>query len=375
MMWSPFAASTTRFEPMNDDALRGIRRTAWVPVLVGGLCGAVTGVVQAFVVGLPDQALWVAAFDGAAGLVLGAVSMAIVLIMTASIRSRTAAVVASLLVSMLIAALAAFWLTSGFLLIPMVATAALTVLAHAVAARRMHSPAPETATTPRSTPAESDASAPRTSRILLLLGGGIVALVLSTAAVDTLREGIHYGCSYGTMGEATGSWMCADGIGYIFPGLGLLFGSGLSLLAGMIVVLGDLESRTVRRILAILAFVPLIWTTTALSTATLGRSDPLPTGETWGAIWLFTVGVPALVALLGTAMGSASALTRLPDNRILRMAGFGLLLAATLIQPGLGLATAAAAALLIASRLDGQHPPSDAPEHETPHDALRRETR
>ncbi|MFY9714694.1 MAG: hypothetical protein WAK00_14600 [Microbacterium sp.] len=354
----------------HNDLAGSIRRTAWVPVLVGGLCGALTGVIQAFVVGLPDQALWLACFDGAAGLVLGTVSMTIVLIMTASLRSRKAAGVASLLVSMLIAALAAFWLTYGFLLIPMVTAAALTVFAHVTAARRVRTPLPETGT-PSSTLKESDTPSPRASRILLLIGGGILALVLSTAAVDTLREGIHYGCSYGTMGEATGSWACADGIGYIFPGLGLLLGSGLSLLAGMIVALGDLACRTVRRILAALAFVPLIWTTTVLATATLGRSDPLPTGETWGAVWLFTVGIPALVALLGTAMGSASALTRLPDNRILRMAALALLLAATLIQPGLGLATAAVAALLIASWLDAQHPPSDAARHDALHPGIR----
>ncbi|KDA07206.1 hypothetical protein DC31_00630 [Microbacterium sp. CH12i] len=197
----------------------------------------------------------------------------------------------------------------------------------------------------------ADSKPSRTARVLILVGGGILALILSVQAVGMLREQLHVGCSFGTMGEATGSWMCTDGIGYLFPGLALLFGSGLSLLIGVFVVLGARLERTRRRALTVLAFAPLLWSLGWLSSVTLARTDPLPDGETWPGVWLIAVGISALLALAGAALAASAPPLRGGAAYLLWLTGGALLVAASIVQPGLALATVPTAALLAAARL------------------------
>lgn len=328
---------------MNDTSFAaGARRTAWVSIATGGLCGVVTGVVQALVVGAPESILWVAALDGVFGLGLGAVSMILVLIVAMASTSRGRALTIALPVSAALAVLAAWLLTRGYLLLPMLAASILTVLAHIIASGR--------AAQSQKAPG-SGANPLRTSRVLVLAVGGLLPSILSLGSVGMLREQLHYGCSYGTMGEAAGAWMCADGIGYIFPGITLLFGAFLSLLTGLLVVLGAARESITRRTLTMLAFAPLLWALGWLSSVTLPRTDPLPHGETWLNIWLINLGISALLAVIGMTLAAFTPTNPGRPNRLLWIAGAVFLLAATFVQPGLALATVTAGLLLAAARL------------------------
>lgn len=332
-----------RFDDMNDIAFAvGSRRAAWVPIAVGTLCGVITGIGQALVVGLPESMLWVAALDGSVGLALGATSMVLVLIAAKASQSRARTLAVALPVSAAIAVLAAWLLTRGSLLLPMLAASVITVLAHVIASGRAAR---------HEMPLTSHSVRLRTSRVVVLIGGGLLTSMLSLGAVGMLREQLHYGCSYGTMGEAAGAWMCADGIGYIFPGLTLLFGAGLSLLIGLLVVLGVTRESTIRRVLTILAFAPLLWAVGWLSSVTLPRTDPVPEGETWLGIWLINLGISTMLAVVGATFAASVPAGAGRTTRLLWITSGVFLLAASFVQPGLALATVATGALLAGARL------------------------
>ncbi len=303
----------------------------------------IAAVVYGIMLGVP-LSVFSLSLMGGFGLLIGVVSMGLTLLASTLTASTLRALAISGAASIALAAFASWVLTRGYYFVPMVVTAAVTTVLHisvARAAARQLTSAP--------TLRHTDPSF--TARLLILIAGGFLALFSSLGAVGMLREQLHVGCSYGTEGEAAGAWMCSDGIGYIFPGLALLSGSAVALLTGILVLLGASREGTRRTTLTILGFVPLLWSAGWLSAATLPRTDPLPTGETWLSVWAINVGIGALLAIAGLILAVVAPMHRGSVLRLLWIMAGVLLAAATIAQPGLALATLASAALLAAARL------------------------
>ena len=323
-----------------DDAFRtGLRRSAWVPVVIGGAGGVLTGVWLALRSGAPSSIAWDVLFYGPFGLLTGVVVVGISLA-TASLRAaRWLAPALSTAGALGLGLLAGARLGAYWMLIALVATASAASIAHMVAARR-------SARTDGRTDAEPEADRPL--RIMALLAAGALGIVFSPASIGMLRTTLHVGCSYGAMGEAVGSWACADGIGYIFYGVALLACSGVPLLVGLLVVMASGRPSS-RLVLRWLAAAPLILTGALLAALTLPRTDELPAGVTWIGIWSAAVGVPLMVALLGTVCVAVADAAHGVPRRILLFGGAALLLAAFIVQPGLGAAICAAGGLVAAA--------------------------
>lgn len=188
-----------------------------------------------------------------------------------------------------------------------------------------------------------------TALVVLLIGGLGVPPAALSSAVGMLREQLHFACTYGTQGEAAGSWWCADGIGYLLPGVGLVAFAGLPVLIALVVAIFAPRARTA---FTVLAFVPMALLAAVLCGFTAFRTDALPAGETWPGIWWASAGIAGLLALLGT-VALVLPLPRIPHiPRIAAIvAGVGLLLAALILQPGLACAIIATGANLAARAL------------------------
>lgn len=186
---------------------------------------------------------------------------------------------------------------------------------------------------------------PLAGRVLMLLFGGLVTLVFAPGTVDLLRDDLHVGCSYGTMGEADGSWFCSDGIGYLFPGAGLLSVPGLALICALALLPARFD--TIGRVLTALAFVPLAWVAALTASVTVARSDALPAGVTWSGVWLVAVGLPLLGCLLCATVVAARRLLPAALQTPATIVGLAALLLLG-ITSGLAIAAVPACALLVA---------------------------
>jgi len=222
-------------------------------------------------------------------------------------------------------------------------------------------------------------TSPRTPSVLILLGGMVLAVALAPILILPVREQLHVNCQYGTMGEAAGSWMCADGIGYLMPGVGILVGSILALLLALLVVL--LSARVAPRDAAttarILAPAPVLWVGLVTGATTL-RSDPLPPQSSWPALWWETVGMAVLISAAGAVLLALATTTGAASRRSGADRGSGrgarralpvvgaaigavLLVAGGLLQPGLMHAVAASSALIAVAWIVGVFPLAEQP--------------
>lgn len=323
-----------------DDAFRtALRRSAWVPMVIGGAGGVLTGVWLALRSGVRSSIAWDVLFYGPFGLLTGIVVAGISLA-TASLRAaRWLAPALSIAGALGLGLLAGARLGAHWMLIALVATASAASLAHMLAARRRAR---------ADVAPDAGPEADRPLRIIALLAAGALGIVFSLASIGMLQTTLHVRCSYGTMGEEVGSWVCADGIGYIFHGVALLACSGVPLLAGLLMVMAAGRPSS-RRVLRWLAAAPLILTGAMLASLTLPRTDQLPAGATWIGIWSGAVGVPLMLALLGTVCVAVADAAPGVMRRILLFGGAALLLAAFIVQPGLGAAICAAGGLLAAA--------------------------
>lgn len=139
----------------------------------------------------------------------------------------------------------------------------------------------------------------RVPAAVTLLGGMVLVLALAPLLVLPLREQLHVNCGYATMGEATGSWMCQDGISYIFPGLGLVFGAGVALPVALLLI--PASAGFVRAAARLLSPAPMLLLGVGTAANTL-RTDDLPSGLTWPGLWWDTVGFAAALASVGVAV-------------------------------------------------------------------------
>lgn len=330
---------------MTSDFPASARQTAWVPVAVGGAGGALTGVGQSLVVGSPSSILLLGILDGVVGIFLGAAIMGVDLVTAVAMRraARTAAI--GIPVALGISALVALLLTRGWLLWPALVTGTAASAAHLVTAHARDQ-------RPTRPGVRSTAGDPHSPTRLLLLGilsgGGFLSLAASPLTVSLLREGIHYACNYGTTGEAAGAWMCADGIGYLLPGIALLATALLPALIGALIVFAA-GARTIVIALGVLSFIPVSAVALMTAALTITRDDPLPVDQTWPGVWAVTVGPSAALAVLGTALLAGARHGTHPASRMLMIVGGVLMLAGVIVQPGLAFAIAASAAAIMAS--------------------------
>ncbi len=335
---------------MSDDALRAaMRRSAWVPVAIGGAGSAITGVWLALSTGVPYLIAWNVMFFGSFGVLAGVIILGIGLATAALRAAQWLAPTLSVALALGLGLLGGERLGAGWMLVALIATASAASIAHVAAAHRQANASDAITAT------EADQSADRPSRIAVLLAAGALGVVLSLESIGMLRQTLHVGCSYGSMGEGIGTWVCADGIGYIFYGVALLFCAGLPLLTGALTLIAATPSRGSLG-LHWLAAVPAILTAALLASLTLPRTDRLPAGETWPILWTAAVGIPLMLALLGTVCVAVSDPASGVASRVVLFGGATLLLAAFVLQPGLGPAVCAAGGLLAAARIGTRAP-------------------
>lgn len=179
---------------------------------------------------------------------------------------------------------------------------------------------------------------------------GVVAFILGSASLGLVRETLHFNCSWDIGGEwgIDGSWICADGIGYL--GVALVVGvmSGAILLIGLVIAFARPSLRRSMVYLALAAF-SLVWIGGWTFAAAISYAGARPAGETGSGLWAVAV-VPALaLCTLGLLVGAVGVLSSLRWSRVLLWGGVGLMLMGTVIQPGIGVATIVSVGMLVAA--------------------------
>lgn len=185
--------------------------------------------------------------------------------------------------------------------------------------------------------------------VWVVLGGGLSALFFGPMAVPLVREQLHIGCGIGAPGsEGADTWSCSDGVGYL--GIAMALG-GMWLLA---VILGAFAAGAVRRddaasaMLVLFAGASAAWVVgiTWHGSSELVQDEYAPmTGQ---AYWQAAVGPAAVVAAASIVIAVVGLGLRGRLNGAAGAAAALGILAATVLQPGLGINTIPAAALLAA---------------------------
>ncbi len=190
----------------------------------------------------------------------------------------------------------------------------------------------------------------------MVLAGALLALPFGSSTIGLVREQLHIRCGMGPPGsEGADTWTCSDGIGYLGVALALGAMWFLALLLGSLFAGIVRRGRAARIGLVLLAIAAtawvLGWTWYGSSRLVDDAYSPLKGPEYWTA----AVGPAALLSAvaLGAALVSL-VFTGRAARIICAGAAIGLVVA-TVLQPGLGIATLPAAGLLAAAsvRADG----------------------
>jgi hypothetical protein len=190
----------------------------------------------------------------------------------------------------------------------------------------------------------------RGAAVSMVLIGGVACFVLSGAVIPLVRDVLHISCGIGQPGsEGDGTWMCADGIGYV--GVAFVLGAMLAfvILAGVLIAGLTRPGHAASALLVVLAAAVTAW---ILTWTWYGSSElvwAVPPGASSLDYWYATV-LPAatasaaafIVALLGT-------LTKGVRSRVLLASASAGLLVATALHPALAVNTLAGAGLLAAA--------------------------
>lgn len=184
---------------------------------------------------------------------------------------------------------------------------------------------------------------------LAVVLGGLAAIVSSGGTLSLFRDTLHYNCSWGVGGEwgEGGTWLCADGIGYIVVAVGLGGMSALLLLVGLFVSTG--RPSLLRAVtLVVFASVLLAWIGWWSFFSATAYTGPRPPGETGLGLWVETLGpslglcgLGLLIGVAGVAVGRRWALVGVSIGAFLMIFG-------TALDFGMGVSTLAAAGLLVA---------------------------
>ncbi len=188
---------------------------------------------------------------------------------------------------------------------------------------------------------------------LAVVVGGVFAFLFASGSLGLVREALHFNCSWGTGGEwgPEGTWLCADGVGYL--GVAVVLGgmSGMLLLAGLLVAFA--RPSAVRSIVyLVLAAISLAWIGMWTFYAATAYSGPRPDGETGVGLWIATVLPGLTTCAFALVMGAVGTLTAHRWSPVVLWVGVGLTLVGTALAPGIGVATIVSGAMLVAAGLD-----------------------
>lgn len=187
------------------------------------------------------------------------------------------------------------------------------------------------------------------SRIWLALGINALATVvlfvpLAMAALAFLKDRMHLYCEFARMGlDDPGEYYCADGIGYIVPGVLLAFVIGLLLLAtSLTVAIGLPRPRVAVRVLAGIGIVGLAFplATAAVTVSLRHPASNIPT-DTWTTVLLAPTVLLSLAALALVAILVVRSSTGI---RIALAVALALTVAATAVEPTIAFGTVPALA-------------------------------
>jgi hypothetical protein len=181
---------------------------------------------------------------------------------------------------------------------------------------------------------------------------GVLAVLLASASLGLVRETLHFNCSWGIGGEwgPEGTWLCADGIGYV--GVAVVLGgmSGVLLLVGLGTSLAR-PSSGLSTVYLVLAAVSLAWIGCWTFYAATAYTGPRPVGESGQGLWVATV-LPGLASsTLGLLVGAVGALTLRRWSPVVLWAGVSMMLVGTTLQPGIGVAALVSSGMLVAAGL------------------------
>ncbi|SFN41652.1 hypothetical protein [Mycetocola miduiensis] len=181
-----------------------------------------------------------------------------------------------------------------------------------------------------------------------VLTGMVLVIPLSMAAIAFLRDRMHLYCSFLAMGDDDpGAYYCADGIGYLVPGLVLGFFTGLILFAAALILLMFLERRLLAGIgIAGTAFVVV---------ASLVAGAPRPgDGQPPAGAWADVMAGPSALLAAASALLVVSMFLPVSGARIALGGALAVLVITTVFEPTLVFGTvpaalAVGAALVLAS--------------------------
>lgn len=197
------------------------------------------------------------------------------------------------------------------------------------------------------TPGRSERG-PRAAVAVVL--SGVLAVLLASASLGLVRETLHFNCSWGIGGEwgPDGTWLCADGIGYV--GVAVVVGgmSGVLLLVGLGMSLARPSAgRSIAYL--VLAAVSLAWIGCWTFYAASAYTGPRPVAESGPGLWVVTVLPGLAVSTFGLLVGAVGALTSRRWSPVALWAGVSLMLVGTTLQPGIGVATLVSSGMLVAA--------------------------
>lgn len=192
----------------------------------------------------------------------------------------------------------------------------------------------------------------RAAAATAVLVGGVVALFFGFSAHPLVRDKFHYNCSWDIGGEwgPDGTWVCADGIGYLTIAVMLGAVSGLLVLAGLIVSVA-LPARSRLMVFLVLAAVSVSWTCWWTLYAATFYAGSRPVGETGEGIWAQAVLPSILLSVLGLLIGAVGALTMRRWSPIVLWCGVVVMSVAAVLQIGTGISAFVSVAMLAAAGL------------------------
>lgn len=172
---------------------------------------------------------------------------------------------------------------------------------------------------------------------LSLIVGGVPLLAF-------LRDDVHLYCDYSDVGEsAPGTYFCADGIGYIVP-LVTTFVIWTLISAVAIVAMSAWMPAALRpRVVGVVALAPITYLSW-IAAGAVGRLGAAQSRDLWSAPML---GVTIVLAAFVVVVLALIVVRRSRPRLVLYVAGGGLLIAASIVQPGM------LAAILLAMGLFG----------------------
>lgn len=179
---------------------------------------------------------------------------------------------------------------------------------------------------------------------------GVLAVLLAPVSLGLVRETLHFNCSWGIGGEwgPDGTWLCADGIGYVGVAVALGGMSGLLLLVGLGTSLARPSSGR-SAVYLVLAALSLVWIGCWTFYAATAYTGPRPVGEGGQGLWVATVLPGLALSALGLLVGAVGALTSRRWSPLALWAGVSMMLLGTTLQPGIGVATLVSSGMLVAA--------------------------